>query len=102
MALEAYLTCKDSKEAEKIAAHLLKKKLIACANMFPVKSTYWWKGKITKNTETAILLKAPKKNMEAIEQEIKKIHSYTVPCISFIDISVNKECEQWIRESTTR
>lgn len=97
------MTCKNAKEAEKIATHLLKKRLIACANMFPVKSLYRWKGKLARETETAVLIKAPKKNLNSIEREIKKIHSYTVPCISFIQIHrVNKECQQWIDEVTQR
>ena len=101
MVIDIYLTCKDTKEAKKIAIHLLKKRLIACANIFPVKSLYWWKGKLVKDAEVAMLIKAPDKNLNVIEREIKKIHSYTVPCISFIEIhKVNNECGQWINKVT--
>jgi len=41
-----YITNPTKKEAEKIARHLLEKHLIACANIFPIESFYWWKKKI--------------------------------------------------------
>ena len=41
-----YITCKDKKEARKISRFLLEKKLIACANIFPIESMYRWEGKM--------------------------------------------------------
>ena len=41
-----YVTCKNKTEAKKISKHLLNKKLVACSNMFPVSSMYWWNKKI--------------------------------------------------------
>jgi periplasmic divalent cation tolerance protein len=76
-----YVTCRDRAEAERIAEHLLKKRLIACANMFPIESMYWWKGKITGDNEFAILGKTIEEKFPEIKKEVKKIHSYEVPCI---------------------
>src|SRR3989344_3715243 len=42
----AYITHKNIEEARKIGEHLLKKKIVACVNYFPIDSAYWWKGKI--------------------------------------------------------
>ena len=55
-----YVACKDNEEAEKISNHLLKKRLIACANTFPVKSIYRWKNKINKDNEIVVLAKSLK------------------------------------------
>ena len=90
-----YVTCKDKKEAEKISLHLLRKRMIACANMFPIKSMYWWKNKIANDSETAIIAKTSDKNFKKVESEIKKIHSYEIPCILKINASANKEYEKW-------
>ena len=101
MAIDIYVTCTDKTEATRISKHLLKLKLIACANIFPVDSLYWWKGKIVKGKEAAVLIKAQEKNYSRIEKEIKKLHSYTVPCISLIKIAkINKECEKWLKGVT--
>jgi len=94
-----YITCKDSEEAEKIAEHLLKERLIGCANIFPVKSIYWWKGKIQKDNETVLLAKSKKEKFKSIELAVKKIHSYDIPLIESWDISdVNKEYLDWLEK----
>ena len=90
-----YITCKDKKEAEKISMHLLKKRLIACANIFPIKSMYWWEGKIVNSGENVIIAKTSNKKFKRLESEVKSIHSYTIPCILKINASANKEYQQW-------
>ena len=68
-----YITCKDSKEAGRISMHLLRKRLITCANIFPIKSLYWWKGKIEKSKEALLILKTRKALQAKVEAEIKKL-----------------------------
>ena len=93
-----YITCKDKKEAEKISMHLLKKRLIACANIFPIKSMYWWKNKILNDNENVIIAKTTDKNFKQLEKEVKKIHSYTIPCILRLNATANKEYETWLNK----
>ncbi len=93
-----YITCKDKKEAVKISKHLLKKKLIACSNMFPIKSMYWWNKKIVNDKEFVILAKTANKNYKAIEKEVKKLHSYEIPCILKIDSNANIEYDKWVKK----
>ena len=50
-----YITNPTQKEAEKIAKHLLKKRLVACVNFFPVKSFYWWEGEILSEKEFGLI-----------------------------------------------
>lgn len=90
-----YVICKGKKEAEKISAHLLKKRLIACSNMFPVQSMYRWNQKIVNDSEYAVLAKANNKNYKKASDEVKKIHSYEIPCILRIEAKANKEYEDW-------
>ena len=90
-----YITCKDKKEAETISMHLLKKRLIACANIFPIKSMYWWDKKIVNGNENVVIAKTNNKNFENVVREVKKIHSYTIPCILKIDASANEDYGQW-------
>lgn len=90
-----YITCKDRKEAVKVSLKLLKKRMIACANIFPTKSLYWWKGKITNNNENVIIAKTNNKKFEKLCEEVEKIHSYTIPCILKIDSIANKAYEAW-------
>lgn len=93
-----YITCKDSKEAKKISKHLLEKKLIACANLHPIQSLYWWKGKITEDDEIVIMAKTVEKKYKKIKQEVKKIHSYDIPCILKIESKSNDSYNKWVNE----
>lgn len=95
--LSIYTTCKDKKEARKIADILLKKRLIACANFFPVESRYWWKGKLAGGKEYGLLMKGKGRANEIIK-EIEKNHSYEVPGISIEKIKVNKKSGKWIKK----
>jgi len=91
----AYIICKDAAEAEKISLHLLKKRLIACANIFPIRSMYRWKGKIMSEAENVIIAKTNEKNFNKVVSEVRKILSYEIPCILKIDSSANKEFGKW-------
>lgn len=95
-----YITNKDMDEAKKIVNHLLKKKLIACANMFPIESICPWEGKVENSKEVVAIVKTVEKNWEKIKKEVKKIHSYKIPCIIKIKAEANKEYEKWVESET--
>ena len=95
-----YVTYKNLAEAKKIVNHLLKKRLIACANFFPIKSAYWWQGKIVNNNEVVSILKTPKKNWNKVKAEIKKMHSYKVPCIEKMEVEAGIDYENWVKKVT--
>ncbi|MCH8003033.1 MAG: divalent-cation tolerance protein CutA [Nanoarchaeota archaeon] len=93
-----YITCKDEKEAVKISKHLLEKRLIACSNMYPIRSMYRWQGKIQDEKEFVLMAKTKEKNYGKIKEEVKKIHSYDVPCILKIDAEANESYNKWVNE----
>ena len=97
-----YITCDNIKEAKKISSILVKKKLIACANIFnDIQSVFFWKNKVNFSKEVIIMGKTTKKLQSKIISEVKKIHSYDVPCIIFSKISSgNKDFLNWISDST--
>ncbi len=76
-----YTTVGSLRDAQKIAQRLLEKRLIACANIFPLSSRYWWQGKIEKGKEFGLFLKTKMKRYKALEKELKEIHPYEVPCL---------------------
>ncbi len=90
-----YITCKDKKEAEKISRHLLKKRIIACANLFPIRSIYRWNNKIVNDNEFVIIAKTTNKNFKEVVTETKKLHSYQIPCILKINATANRDYEAW-------
>ncbi|HII72617.1 TPA: divalent-cation tolerance protein CutA [Candidatus Woesearchaeota archaeon] len=97
-----YTTNKDEAEARKIAAHLLKKRLIACANFFPIGSMYWWEGRIQEDKEVVSILKAREEDWEAVKEEITSLHSYGCPCIIRLSADANKGYEDWLEGQASR
>ena len=93
-----YITCKNEQEAVKISAYLLNKRLIACSNMFSIRSMYWWNKKIENTKEIVIIAKTKEKNYNTIKKEVEKMHSYKIPCILKIDEESNKIYEKWVNE----
>ena len=96
-----YITCPKKKEARKIAVFLVKNKLVACANIIRnVDSIFAWNGKIVNSKETLIIGKTMNKNIQKIIKNVKKLHSYKVPCIIFFDIkNGNIDFLKWIIKS---
>ncbi len=94
-----YITNESEAEAERIATHLVSKKMIACANIYPIKSIYSWKGVIHKDTEWVALIKTKEERWEEIKSELEEIHPYEVPCIMRTKVEANKSYEEWIHRS---
>ena len=94
-----YVPCGNEEEARNIGKALVEKKLAACANYFPIKSIFNWKGKLDETGEILLLLKTTDEKWEAVKEEVKKMHSYEIPCIMKIEANANKEYEKWVRES---
>ena len=98
-----YMTCKNKVEANKIAYALVKKDLVACANIIPnIKSYFKWNNKKINALKESILIgKTVKKNINKIILYVKKISSYDCPCVVFVDIkNGNKDFLSWIKSST--
>lgn len=96
-----YITCKDNKEAKRIGKQLLEKRLIACTNMYPIESMYWWENKIQEDKEVVLLVKTGEKNYEKVKEEVQKLHSYEIPCILRIKAEANEEYNKWVEKETS-
>ena len=95
------VTVSSKEEAEKIATALLKKKLIACANIFgPVVSHFWWQGKIDKAEEYIMFMKTKRELFKQVASNVKQLHSYEVPEIIALPIIEGfKPYLEWIDNS---
>ncbi|MEK6837682.1 MAG: divalent-cation tolerance protein CutA [Nanoarchaeota archaeon] len=99
--ISVYITCKDIAEAKLIASHLLEKRLIACANIFPITSMFRWDGKVVDEPEVAVICKAKKETFEKIKEEVRQLHSYEIPCIVALPWhGSDEEYRKWVEEET--
>jgi len=93
-----FVTASNKKEAQKIAAGLIKQKLAACVNIVDkVDSLFFWEGKTEKAKESLLIIKSRKDKMPKVIKLIKSLHSYTVPeIIALPIIAGDKPYLRWI------
>ena len=92
-----YVPCGSEDEALRIGRALIEQKLIACANIYPSRSLYRWKGEIADEREHLLLCKTAQSRAEAARHAIGQMHSYDLPCVIRIEPDgVNHEYHKWV------
>jgi periplasmic divalent cation tolerance protein len=64
----------------------LARRLAACANLVPLDSRYWWKGRVESATEVLVVFKTVPKRVGALFRHVKETHPYDVPEVAEIDV----------------
>jgi periplasmic divalent cation tolerance protein len=78
--LSLVLTSEGSPEqAEALARELVRRRLVACASLLPVRSLYHWQGKLESSDEVSLLLKTSPELLPALRAAIEELHSYETP-----------------------
>ncbi len=67
--------------AKKLSKILLAKKLSCCVQFLPIKSMYFWQGKLKNNSEILVKIKSKNLLYKEIENIIKNNHPYEIPQI---------------------
>jgi len=94
------VTTMDRKEdAERIARALVEDRLAACVQLIgPVRSTYWWKGRVETAEEWQCWAKTEAGFYEEVEKAIRAIHPYELPEIVAMPIlRGSPEYLEWLR-----
>ena len=96
------VTCGSRGEARRIARQVVERKLAACVNLFSsaVESVYRWKGKVESAREWLLILKTTRARLPALENEIRRLHSYEVP--EFIALAIasgSRKYLAWLTDS---
>lgn len=95
-----YITAGDLEEARKIGKNLIEERLAACVNIFPITSIFRWKDAIDEANEFGMIVKTKTSRVKEIEEKVKELHSYEVPCVVTFDIvSGSAEYLEWIAGS---
>lgn len=96
------ITVSSPDEGEKIAKALVEKRIAACVNIIPgLRSIYHWQGKVRDDQELLLMAKTSESLFERLQQEIKTLHSYSVPEIIALPVVKGSEAYlNWIDENT--
>jgi periplasmic divalent cation tolerance protein len=98
------ITTTDIDEAKRIADLVIRHKLAACVNIIDtVESLFWWKGEVTHEKESLLIIKTMKYCLDDLITEVKKIHKYTVPEIIALPIVLGEiNYLNWIKDSVKK
>jgi len=78
--IQVHTTAGSVDEAANIANKLLEAKLAACVQIHgPIRSRYWWQGKLEESEEWVCTAKTPSDRYKRLEAAIREVHSYEEP-----------------------
>ena len=103
-AIIIYITTKDAGEARTLGRKLVTERLVACANILDgMQSLYHWEGKLCEDREAVLICKTRQSLLDEIVNRVKKLHTYTCPCIVAYPIAGGSpEYLAWIEQETKR
>jgi periplasmic divalent cation tolerance protein len=99
-----YMTAANADEAARIGRALVERRLAACANILgPIRSFYWWDGKVQDDAEVAFVAKTRAELVPELTAAVKAMHSYSVPCVAALPIADgNPDFLAWIEAETRK
>jgi periplasmic divalent cation tolerance protein len=92
----AYVPVKDRKEAREISRKLLERKLVACANYFPIESMYLSEGRVKDIAEYILILKTTQKLYADVEKAVIELHSYKICCVAKVPAEYSLGYRNWM------
>ncbi len=96
-------TLEHKEDAERIAALLLTRRLIACAQISaPITSIYRWTGAVTTATEWILTLKTLPEHYALLEEVLIREHPYKIPEIVAQNIPyVSDAYREWVEQEVS-
>jgi periplasmic divalent cation tolerance protein len=91
-------TADSREEASKIAAALVEKRLAACVQIVgPIRSTFWWEGRVQDAEEFLLLCKVAGERLDEATALIEELHSYDVPeVLAFEAAGGSRSYLEWV------
>ena len=94
-----YTTCENQQEAELLGRMIIKLKLGACVDFWPVHSIFNWEGEVKEITQTMLMITTLESKIEDVNELISEHHSYSVPLIAGVDMRrMNRAYKAWMGE----
>jgi|LGVF01.1.fsa_nt_gb periplasmic divalent cation tolerance protein len=88
------LTNLPREHGERIARALVEEHVVACVNLYPIHSIYFWKNEVQLDEEITLMMKVSAEGVERLKQRICESHPYELP--EFVVLNV--DCEASLRE----
>ena len=78
--MQVLTTVESADEAERLGRSVVEARFAACVQIVgPIKSLYWWQGKLEDAQEWQLLMKTTAERLPELEQHVKANHPYDTP-----------------------
>ena len=95
------ITTLPKNKCKPFIGELVKQRLIACANVINnVQSMYWWKNKITTDSETMVIMKTTNKKIKGIKNFFLVNHPYETPELIVLNVHAEQKYLEWMIKET--
>jgi len=85
--VEVHSTTNTRDEADRICSAVVQARLAASAQVLaPIRSTYWWQGRIERTDEYLLSMKTTRDKFDQLGRMIRANHSYEIPEIVAVSI----------------
>jgi len=94
-----YTTCRDVSQAKELGRKIIKARVAACVNIWPIESLYFANDELKEDNEAVLLIKTNESKVAEITNFLIKHHTYTVPLVATINVHrLNREYKSWMEE----
>lgn len=102
--LQVVTTIDSEARARAMAESLVREHSAACVQIDgPITSIYRWQGKLETAQEWRCTIKTTADRFEALERQIRALHSYEVPEIVATEVArTSAAYAEWLRQQTQR
>jgi periplasmic divalent cation tolerance protein len=90
------LTNIPPEHGERVARLLVEEHVVACVNMYPIRSCYFWKGKLCFDEEITLMMKVSKEGVGRLKQRLCALHPYELPAFVVLDIDQEASLREYI------
>ncbi len=97
--IAVFTTVGDEEQAQHIAREMVKRRLVACAQIEAIESVFHWQGALCQEREFRLMLKTTAGNYAAVESAIRELHPYELPAIHAVALDrVFEPYAQWVSD----
>ncbi len=89
------VTCPTGDAADKLATHVVERRLAACVNIIPgIRSIFRWQGQVSDEKEDLLVIKTTPARLEELRDTVIELHSYSTP--EFVVIGADSVAEGYL------
>ena len=87
-----------------ISRAIVEERLAACVTSQPVKSTFWWQGKVQRDDEETLTIKTTRSALAMLKKRVHELHPYETPEFLVIPVDTvesSRSYVDWVRKVVT-